>query len=151
MTDPANQPMAAPPPAPTPAAPSPMSSMMATYGQNALLVALGALIVLATDLLFVIFGDYSFSSVIWAASAATLAVIVLRSYLPAGLAANYQTIVFGAVGLALLVAIRDLVLDIKFLPGRSVDVTFFLGMLGLYAGVAIMAFGAWRMWKAASA
>jgi hypothetical protein len=143
MTDTANQPMA---PAP-PAAPNAMDSMVAAYGQNALIVALGALIVLATDLVFVVFGDYSFSSVTWAASAVALVAVLLRRYLPAVLAENYAAVVFVAAGVAVLMSIRDFVVDIVFIPGRSLDVTFFLGMVGLYVGVIVMAFGAWRMMR----
>jgi hypothetical protein len=47
--------------------------------------------------------------------------------------------------LAVLATIRNLILDVLFVPGRNLDITYFLGALALYVGVALMAVGAWRM------
>jgi hypothetical protein len=121
--------------------------MVATYGMNQMIIALGAAILIVADLIFVVFGPYGYSNIVWAVAAASLVLVLLRSWLPAAIAANYQTILVGLIGLGFLVFIRDVLLDISFIPGRNLDAQYFLGLLGIYAGVIIMTFGAWRMWR----
>ena len=61
---------AAPPPPPSPApASSPMSNMFATFTQAELFVAGGAALIVLTDIVFAMFGPYSFSNVIWTTAA----------------------------------------------------------------------------------
>ncbi len=149
MTDPNNQPTPAGQVVPAQTqSPDVISSVVARYGRNELLISLGALIVILDDLVFDIFGDYSFSTVTWAASAVALALIVLKRWLPEVLARHQAAILILVVGVAVVVTIRDALLDLTFIPGRNLDVTFFLGMVGLYAGVVIMAVGAFGLWRA---
>jgi hypothetical protein len=164
MTDPSNQSVppappgpesthaATPPPSPaastvpaTPAAPSAMSTFVSSMTQAELMVGGGALIILLADLIFGIFGDYSFSSVIWGAAAVAVLVIALRRLLNRGFGTAYETILLVATALVVLATIRNLILDVLFVPGRNLDITYFLGALALYVGVALMAIGAWRM------
>ena len=49
--------------------------------------------------------------------------------------------------LALVAAIRYLLLDVMFIPGRSLNVMYFLGALVFYVAVLLMAAGAYMIWR----
>jgi hypothetical protein len=51
---------------------------------------------------------------------------------------------------AVLGGVRDLLYDLRFIPGRSLEVTYYLGMVGLYVGVVLMGLGAWMLWRRAA-
>ena len=114
-----------------------------------LFIAAGAALIILTDLILVIFGPYSFSNVIWAAAATALVLVLThgRVAMMSWASSNYATLLSLAGLVAALVAIRELVRDARFIPGRSLDAMFLLGMVGLYVGVALMAFGAWQLWS----
>ena len=144
-----------PPPAPAtgptqPAVPSAVNSMLASYSRGELYVLGGGLLVLLSDLVFDVFGAYSFSHIIWAAAAAAILMVVLAGRMSTS-GRTARLLAIGAVGVALYATARNLLLDLLFIPGRSLDVTYFLGAAALYVGVAIMALGAWEMWKTRSA
>jgi hypothetical protein len=165
MSDPQNSPgMAPPPPAappPPPAAPPPapaasarpaMPSIFASMSQGELFIAGGAALVLLTDLIFVIFGPYTFSNVIWAAAAVALVVVLGRGQMAASMGGSetrYPTLLSLLALTAFVVVIRELVEDLIVLSRAlgGLSVSFLLGMVGLYVGVALMAFGAWQLWK----
>lgn len=156
MTEPTNAP--APPPAQSQApatapAPSQLSGMLASMSQAELMIGAGALLILLTDLVFVLFGPYSFSQVIWAAAATSLVLVLThgRVAMMSWVGSNYQTLLSLGILVAVLMAIRELLRDLLFIPGRSLDSMFLLGMVGLYVGVAVMAFGGWQLWKGRAA
>jgi hypothetical protein len=114
--------------------------------QAELIVALGALVVFLTEA-FPIFGYYGFSDIIWAAAILALATVGLRRFLPPAWAANSGSVLVAATIVAVVLALRDVFLDIRFIAGATVDITYVMGMAGLYVGVLIMAFGAWEVWQ----
>lgn len=133
-----------------------MPGMLASMSRSDLFIAGGAALVILTDLVFVIFGPYSFSNVIWAAAAVALAVVLGRGRMAESMGwggSRYGTLLSLLALTAFLVAIRELIRDLIFLSGNlsGVSVSFMLGMVGLYVGVGLMAFGAWQMWSKRSA
>jgi len=133
------------------AAPPPVTSALASYSQAELLIGAGALLILLTDLLFGVFGDYSFSNVAWIAAAVSLILIALNGRLIHVSANTYRTALIVLGLLAVLIGVRELIADLVFIPGRSLSATFFLGMVGFYVGIALMAFGAFRLWSSRAA
>jgi hypothetical protein len=127
--------------------------MIASMSQAELFIAGGAALILLTDLVFVIFGTYGFSNVIWAAAAGALIAVFAHNRMPVSLAANYEWLLVGLAAVAVLLGIRELVIDVKFIatPAAVLSVTRLLGMVGLYVGVAALAWGAWTIWKGRSA
>lgn len=126
-----------------------MSGMFASMSRAELFMAGGAALILLTDLVFVIFGDYSFSNIVWASAALALLLILTNGRM-SGMdwsRSTYQKLLFLVGALAVLAAVRDLLYDVLFIPGRSLSVTYYLGALGFYVGVALMAFGAWQLWS----
>ena len=143
-------PPSAPPQMIQPAAPSPMNRMLASYSRAELFVLGGALLVVLADLVFDIFGAYSFSHIIWAAAVAAILMVLLAGRMSAS-GRTARLLALGAVGVAVYATARNLLLDILFIPGRGLDATYFLGALALYIGVAVMAWGAWQLWSTRSA
>jgi hypothetical protein len=150
MTDHQAAPPPATPPTPAPTAPSAMSGMLASMSQAELLIAAGSLIIVAVDLVFGVLGDYGFSNIIWAAAAASLILILAngRAQRMSFSRQTYEGMLLVLAALALAMGVRELIADVVFIPGRNLGATFWLGFVGLYAGLAIMAFGAWRLWSA---
>lgn len=143
MTDP----MAAPPaPPPAPATSMQMPSFLAGLGRAELFMAAGAALIVLVDLLFVVFGPYGFSSVAWAAAALTLILIFLGGRMLSFSAATNRSLLLMLGAFAVLIGIREVLTDLQFLGGVNVAPTYYLGMVGFYAGTAIMAFGAWQLW-----
>jgi hypothetical protein len=143
--------MAAPPvgqsPAPAPAATSQMPSFMASLGRAELFMAAGAALIVLSDLLFVIFGPYGFSTVAWAAAIVALILIFLNARMFSFSRGTYESLLVILGAFALLIGIRELLSDVQFLSGASVATTYFLGMLSFYAGVVLMALGGWFVWQ----
>ena len=50
-----------------------------------------------------------------------------------------------------VILVRDVIDDVMFLSAANVAITYFLGMLGYYAGASLMVFGAWTLWKSRAA
>jgi hypothetical protein len=123
--------------------------MLASMSRAELFIAGGAALILLTDIVFVVFGAYGSTNIVWATAAVALILILTHNRIGAmGLSdPTYRALLLVAGGVALLAGIRDLLYDIQYFPGRSVDITYFLGALGLYVGVALMAFGAWLLWS----
>jgi hypothetical protein len=123
--------------------------------QAEIFIAAGALLILITDVVFVIFGSYSFSNVIWAAAATSLVLVLThgRVAMMGWAVSNYSTLLSLGVLVAVLVAIRELVRDLIAVSGAlgGISVGFLLGMVGLYVGVVLMALGGWQLWKGRSA
>lgn len=123
-----------------------MPGFLARLNPAELLMAAGAALILAVDLLFVVFGPYGFSSVAWGAAAVTLIVIFLDAQMMGFSASTHRALLIVLGVFALLIGIRELLSDMQFLSGANVAVTFYLGALGYYAGTALLAFGAWQLW-----
>jgi hypothetical protein len=136
----------APVAATAPAGPNAMDTMVAQYGMSKLLAAGGALLIIVGDLVFSIFGPYGYSNIVWACAAVVLITVLVGHRLPAVIANNQNNIILIGALLAVLMSIREVLTDIAFLstPG-GVAVTYFLGALSIYGGVALMAIGAWRL------
>jgi hypothetical protein len=150
MTDPMNVPTSPPPAAPPPApAASPMSGMLSSMSRAELFIAAGAALILVTDLIFTVFGAYGSTNIVWAAAAVALVLILTHSRVSSMSLSDstYRALLLVTGFVALLAGIRDLLYDIQYFPGRPVDITYMLGALGLYVGVALMAFGAWQLWS----
>ena len=136
-------------PAPSAATPLPGSALIRSMSRAELFIAGGALIIVLSDLIFAIFGDYGFSNVIWGAAAVSLILVLLNGRMR-GMslsASTYQLLIFLAAAVAVLAGIRNLILDVVYIPGRALDVTYYLGALTLYVGLGLMAFGAWQLWS----
>jgi hypothetical protein len=147
-TQPATAPAA--PAAPAAATPLPGSALVKSLSRAELFIAGGAALILLADLVFVIImRAYGGSTITWIAAAVSL-ILILSNGRVGELtlsSATYKTALLVLGALALLGGFRDLIYDIVILPGRTVDVSYLLGALGLYVGVALMAFGAWQLWK----
>jgi hypothetical protein len=126
-----------------------MSGMLASMSRAELFMAAGAALILVTDVIFVVFGAYGSTNIVWASAAVALILILTHNRMSAISISDgtYRALLLVTGFVALLAGIRDLLYDIQFFPGRSVDITYFLGALGLYVGVALMAFGAWQLWS----
>ncbi|MEA2676686.1 MAG: hypothetical protein QOJ81_827 [Chloroflexota bacterium] len=124
-----------------------MPGFLARLNRAELLMAAGAALILVVDLLFSVFGPYSFSSAAWAAAAVTLLLIFLDARMMNFSAATHRALLLLLGAFALIIGIRELLSDLQFLNGFNVAATFYLGMLGYYAGTALMVLGAWTLWK----
>lgn len=152
MADPAPGVAAPPPPPPaSPAAapaPSPMSSMLATMGTAELMAVGGALLVLITDVVFGVFGPYSVGSVNWTAAGFVVVAALIVRFMHMTLPLAYETILIVAGFIAAINGVRDLVYDVLNVtsPGNT-PITYILGMVLLYVGLALMFVGAWMLWR----
>jgi hypothetical protein len=118
--------------------------MLSRLSQGELLVGGGALLIVVGELVFgVVTRDYSLGQLPWALAAIALIVIAVRASgrtFPA-----YDTILVVA-GLAMaVIGVRDLLYDVRSLTGEST--TWYLGFVAYYVGVALMAVGAWMVWR----
>ena len=147
MTDPQAAPPAAPAPAPAPVTQMQMPGFLARLGRAELFMAAGAALIVAVDVLFVIFGPYGFSPIAWAAAVLTLLLIFMGGRMLSFSAATHRSLLLLLGALAAVTFIHEVLDDLAFLssPG-SVAPTYFLGLLGFYAGSILMAFGAWLLW-----
>ena len=126
-----------------------MPSFLATMSRGEQFMAAGAGLIVLTQLIFVMFGPYGFADIGWAAAVVTLLVIFFNG-VAASLSFSRQTYVALLVLLGAFVAIlgvRELIDDVRFLSGSTVDVVYYLGFLGFYAGVVLMAIGASQLWS----
>jgi hypothetical protein len=147
---------AAPPPAaaaPQPAAPAstgPSTSLLAGVSQGELMILAGSALILIGDIIFGVFGDYSYSAVVWVAAVLSLILILTHNRpqmaleMPAG---GYRIALILLGGLAFLAGVRYLLLDIVYVPGRSLGATYFLGAIVFYVAVGLMSFGAFQIWR----
>jgi len=154
---PAESPPAAPPPAPpaasaapaSPAAPSMMSNLMSSLSLGEQLLLGGSLLMILGDLVFDVFLDYSFADTAWLAAVVTLVLVALHMRPQKGLsvpdgAYRLALIVLGVV--AAFSGIRWLLFDLQAFSGR-LSATFLLGALAFYVAVALMAVGAFQVWR----
>jgi hypothetical protein len=118
--------------------------MMSRLSQGELLVGGGALLIVLGELVFgVVTRDYSLGQLPWALAAVALIVVALRATGRSFPAADTILIV---AGLAMaLIGVRDLLYDVRDLSGEST--TWYLGFVAYYVGVALMAAGAWMVWR----
>ncbi len=123
-----------------------MDTMVARYGMSRLIAAGGALLIILGDLVFSIFGGYGYSNIVWACAAVVLVTVLIGHRLPPVIANNQNNIILIAALLALLMTIREVFDDVRYLtsPG-GIAVSWILGAIFIYGGVALMALGAWRV------
>lgn len=125
-----------------------MNNMFASWSQAELLIAAGGALIVLTDIVFGMFGPYSFSNIIWIAAAVALLSVVLVRFARMTLPFRYEAVLIMAGIVAVLGGVRDLAYDLQYVTGaRNLEATYFLGMLGLYAGVVLMGIGAWILWR----
>ena len=113
------------------------------------MVAAGAGLIVLTDLVFGIFGPYVVPNVVWTAAAVALVLVLAHRRLPF-VGARYELILALAALVAVLGGARTLfanLVELVQVAGRAINVGYILGMLGLIAGIALLAFGAWTMWR----
>jgi len=128
-----------------------MSGLLAGVSQGELLMLGGALLYLIGDLLFGVFTNYYFFSTAGWIVAVVIAIMILVHARPmGGLSVPEGGYRFGLVVLgllALVAGIRYLLTDILYIPGRSLNVMYFLGALVFYVAVAVMAAGTYLVWR----
>lgn len=112
-----------------------------------LFIAAGAALIVLVDILFVILGPYGFSNIGWALAVLALIIIFLDARMLGFSAATHRALLVTLGIFMLVILVRDVVDDVMFLNGANVATTYFLGMLGYYAGAILMVFGAWTLWK----
>jgi hypothetical protein len=118
--------------------------MLSRLSQGELLVGAGALVLVLGELLFgVVTRDYSLGQLPWAIAAIALIIVALRA---AGRSFPAHDTILILAGFAMaVVGVRDLLYDVRTLAGEST--TWYLGFLAYYVGVALMAAGAWMIWR----
>jgi hypothetical protein len=114
--------------------------------QAELICALGAVVIILGDVFFGLFSrDYFTSDVIWATAALTLVTVAGRAHLPEAWAANRMSVLLGAALVAGLLTLRTMVGDIQVIAQTAqLPLNYLLGMVGLYVGALVMAYGAWQ-------
>ena len=124
-------------------------TFLAALTRTELFMVAGTGLILLTDLIFIPLSGYGVSPLMWAASAIAIAAILLKNHLPAGVAANYNTILLGLGALITLVAVRWLVGDLVWLGmnPKYFDAEYLIGMVGTYTGSALVAFSTWQLFK----
>ena len=126
-----------------------MTGLLAGVSQGEMLMLGGALLYLIGDLVFGVFSDYySFSTVGWIVAVVAAIMILVHARPMAGLSVPQGGYRFGLIVLgfvALIAAIRYLILDVMFIPGKSLNVLYFVGALVFYVAVLLMAAGAWML------
>jgi len=140
---------AAPPPA-TPASTGPSTSLFAGVSQGELLILAGSALILVGDIVFGIFGDYSYSAVVWVAAVLSLILVLTHNRPQLGMEmpqGGYRIALILLGGLAFLAGVRYLLLDAIYVPGRSLALTYFLGALVFYVAVGLMTVGAYMIWR----
>lgn len=136
------------------AAPAPNTQMpgsLARLKGGELFIAAGAALVVLVDILFVILGPYGFSDIGWAVAVLALIIVFLDARMIGFSEATHRALLVTLGIFMLVILVRDVVDDVMFLNGANVAATYFLGMLGYYAGAILMVFGAWTLWKNRSA
>jgi len=146
MSDPMAPP-AGQPPAPAPATSPQMPSFLASLGRAELFMAAGAALLVLTDL-YAIFFAYGVSNVVWVSAVVSLLFLFMRGRMPASLMANSVTVLVVAGAVVALLAVRQVLIDVVFIatPPAGLSPERLLGMIGFYAGAALMGFGAWQLW-----
>jgi hypothetical protein len=124
-----------------------MPGMLASLGRAELFMAAGAALVVIVDVLFSVFGPYGFSNVAWAAAVFVLLLIFANSRMLGFSATTTRSLLLMLGLFAGIALVRDILLDIQFLNGANVATTYFIGLIGYYAGAILIVFGAWTLWK----
>jgi hypothetical protein len=126
-----------------------MPAFVSAMSRTEMFLAGGSALILLTDLIFIFISGYSVSSLMWAAAALLLAAILLKKRLPASLLANFNWLLLGLAGVIVLIGIRWFIGDLVWIATRigRLDGPYLLGMIGVYAGAALVGLGAWQLWK----
>ena len=157
-------PQSAPPPAqpapaaaqpvPAPAAGSQVSSALSALSQAELMILGGSLLILVVDLVFSIVLDWYFiDELTFLLAAVALIAVVMTRFLRMSLPVDYSLLLVGSGLLLGVLGVRNLVWDL-FIVGRrssAQDVEYLLPALLLYVGIALVFFGAWRLWRGRTA
>ena len=124
-----------------------MPGFLARLGRAELFMAAGAALVVLVDLLFSVFGPYGMSNVAWAAAVFVLFLVFLNARMMGFAATTTRSLLLMLGGFSAVAGIRDLLLDVQFLNGANVAVTWYLGALGYYVGAVLIVVGAWMLWS----
>jgi hypothetical protein len=128
-----------------------MPGFLARLKGGELFIAAGAALIVLVDILFVILGPYGFSNIGWAVAVLALIVIFLDARMLGFSAATHRALLVTLGIFMLVILVRDVIDDVMFLSDANVATTYYLGMLGYYAGAVLMIFGAWTLWKRGAA
>jgi hypothetical protein len=112
------------------------------------MLLIGSALLVFGDLLFDVFLDYSFSDTAWMAAVITAVVILVQMRPSMGMTVPSGAYRLGLIALGVVAALsglRWLLFDVQALDGRM-SVTYLLGALVFYAGVALMGIGAFKVW-----
>jgi hypothetical protein len=143
--------MGEPQAAPPAASGAQMPGFIAALKGAELFIAAGAALIVLVDIVFVLLGPYGFSNIGWAVAVLALIVVFLDARMLGFSAATHRAILITLGFFMAVILVRDVIDDVLFLNEANVAVTYFLGMLGYYAGAILMVFGAWTLWKSRSA
>jgi hypothetical protein len=127
-----------------------MATMLAGLSQGELAILAGSAAITALDVILWVVSGYSFSHVIVAGAATAVALILLRSRLPAALAGSYQMLVLLIALVVVLMGVRNLALDLLSLgraSGFGLQPMYLLGMLVVAGGSVAIAYGALLLWR----
>ena len=126
-----------------------MPSFLSKLSRAELFMAGGALLIMLTQLIFVMFGPYGFADIAWAAAVVALVLILLngRSAAMNFSGETYRSLLLLLGAFVAIVGVRELIDDVRFISASRIDPTYYLGFLGFYAGVVLMVFGAWQLWS----
>ena len=126
-----------------------MPGFLAKLSRAEQFMAGGAALIILTHLIFVQFGPYGFADIGWAAAAVALILILLNGRSASlSFSRDTYTSLLVLIGAFMVVfGVRELIDDALFISRSRVDVTYYLGFLGFYSGVALMAIGAWQLWS----
>jgi hypothetical protein len=122
-----------------------MSAALARVSRGQLLIGAGALLIILGELVFGVLADeYFIGQFPWAIAA--LAVILVGMGMTGRVLPNWAEMVLVLVGLTMAVlGVRDLLFDLRSLSNYgAVD---YLAMVAYYGGIALMAAGAWMIWR----
>ncbi len=126
-----------------------MAKMLSGLSTGEVLMLGGSLLLIVGDLLFTIFLDYDFSQTAWLGAVVAAVLIAVHLRPSGGLSVptvgyRLALIIIGVV--VGLTGVRWLLFDLQIFSGR-IGVTFLLGALAFYVGVALMAVGAFLVWS----
>ena len=118
--------------------------MLSRLSQGELLVGAGALLIVLGELVFgLVTQDFSLGQLPWAIAAIVLIVVALRA---TGRSFPASDTILVLAGLAMaVIGIRDLLYDLRNLGGESA--TWYAGFVVYYLGIALMAAGAFMVWR----
>ena len=125
-----------------------MPSFLSKLSRPELFIAGGAGLIVLTQLVFVLFGPYGFADIGWAAAVVALLVIFFNgvSGTMRFSRETYTSLLVLLGAFMAILGVRELIDDVLFISSSRIDPVYYLGALGFYTGVVLMAIGASQLW-----